>query len=825
MSLAENIAHALGNGKEKKNGGGWLTCCPAHGDAKPSLSITDSADGIAVHCHAGCGYQAVKDELRAKGLLPEREPANGQRRPLNGTASPAGGKDKDSNNLPAHIWSKSRRDADALEIIRKAFALRGIELEEIPLNMRLNEHKGQLSIVCAMRHPFAAEAAEAPEAVHLTLLDAEGRKCETRYQGAKKGLAVLLYNDSGSLVIGEGLETTLSAMLAMGYSGMVCGDAGNLAEMGNMHGKFSQVFVLVDSDTTFTGQRAALRAAERVRNSNKYMSVFLVVPDDSCFTDKPVEKDFNDLSAEAIQEQFKKAEQAGKAVLERLGGMVGHAKEQPDSPLPLIKKNELSEPFPFHVLGPVMAAACRDIQQAVQAPDALIAQCVLASANLAVQPLRDMHIDGRGFPLSLFLLTIAATGERKSAVDQVVLRPHREAEYQADKDMDSLCALYEMELAAWDKEKSVLINDGKRTAEEKQVTLEQLQRRKPKKPLDQKRLVSDFTFEGMYKLFQAGVPSKGLFADEGGQVTGGHGMRQETILATAAGLSKFWDGAPVDRIRVMDGASSLRGRRLAVHLMMQDKVGLDFFSNPILRDQGLGSRMLAAWPTSTAGGRAYSAVNALETAGVQQLHERIDVLLSQQAQYREESNKQELQPPAMTLSHEAKQAWVAFYNQVEAETGPKQTLEPVRGLANKAAEHAARIAGTVQLFENPAAVAVEEWAMQCGVEAAAWYLNEALRICGASNPAAHLLDAEKVLRWIHESGLKTVALPDMYQRGPVRSAGMAKKAVDTLKAHNHLLEPQLAAGEKKPPVICQSGKKSREWWEVHPESNSSFLAD
>lgn len=225
------------------------------------------------------------------------------------------------------------------------------------------------------------------------------------------------------------------------------------------------------------------------------------------------------------------------------------------------------------------------------------------------------------------------------------------------------------------------------------------------------------------------------------------------------------------------------------------------------------------------GGRAYSAVNALETAGVQRLHERIEALLAQPMPYREDSNKQELQPPAMTLSHEAKQAWVEFYNQVEAETGPKQTLEPVRGLANKAAEHAARIAGTVQLFENPAAGAMEVKAMQCGIQAMAWYLNEALRICGASNPAAHLLDAEKVLRWIHESELKTVALPDMYQRGPVRSAGTARKAVETLKAHNHLLEPAIPKGEKKPPVTCQSGKKSREWWEVHPESNSSFLAD
>lgn len=106
-----------------------------------------------------------------------------------------------------------------------------------------------------------------------------------------------------------------------------------------------------------------------------------------------------------------------------LGGIAGHAqdadnKEQPGSPLPLIKKDELSEPFPFHVLRPLIEEACRDIQQAVQTPDALIAQCVLASANLAVQPLRDMDIDGRGFPLSLYLLTIAATGERKSSIDQ-----------------------------------------------------------------------------------------------------------------------------------------------------------------------------------------------------------------------------------------------------------------------------------------------------------------------------------------------------------------------------------------------------------------------
>ncbi|MCI5126835.1 MAG: DUF3987 domain-containing protein, partial [Candidatus Electrothrix sp. AR5] len=370
--------------------------------------------------------------------------------------------------------------------------------------------------------------------------------------------------------IGEGVETTLSAALAMGYSGMVCGDAGNMAGMAKLPDRFREIFILVDSDPGHAGQKAALKAGKDITQANNGASVFLVTPDDSCFTDQPVKKDFNDLSTEEIQERFKAAEQVSRAVIERLGQAVGYneksatAEDQPDSPLPLTKKNETSDPFPFEVLGPIMTKACKDIKEAVQAPDALIAQSVLASANLAVQPLRDVDIDGRVFPLSLFLLTIAATGERKSAVDQVVLKPHREAEYQADKDTVSLLSLYEMEFAAWEQEKNVLIKNNKKTSKEKRPALELLEQRKPEKPLDQKRLVSDFTFEGLYKLFQAGAPSKGLFADEGGQVTGGHGMRQETILSTAAGLSKFWDGSPVDRIRVIDGSSSLHGRRLAV---------------------------------------------------------------------------------------------------------------------------------------------------------------------------------------------------------------------------------------------------------------------
>jgi len=289
---AESIAKALGNGKEQRTRTGWQTCCPVHGDKNPSLSINDSTDrygrpDVSVKCHAGCDYKAVKDALRARGLLPEWKP------PRSTGSARAKGKD----NLPAYIWGQSKNDAEAVATIRKAFTFRSIQLEPIPPNIRLNSYKkGQLSIACAMQSPLDENPPAKPQCVHLTLLDDAGRKRGTKYQGSKTGLVVLLPGkDSSSLVIGEGLETTLSAMQAMGFSGMVCGDAGNMAGMTKMQEQFQKIFILVDSDTSHAGQNAALKAAESIGKANPQAAVWLVAPDDSCFTDAPVELDFNDL--------------------------------------------------------------------------------------------------------------------------------------------------------------------------------------------------------------------------------------------------------------------------------------------------------------------------------------------------------------------------------------------------------------------------------------------------------------------------------------------------------------------------------------------------
>lgn len=42
----------------------WLACCPAHDDSSPSMTIHAADDGrILVKCHAGCGFEEIKDAV------------------------------------------------------------------------------------------------------------------------------------------------------------------------------------------------------------------------------------------------------------------------------------------------------------------------------------------------------------------------------------------------------------------------------------------------------------------------------------------------------------------------------------------------------------------------------------------------------------------------------------------------------------------------------------------------------------------------------------------------------------------------------------------
>src|SRR5215472_16920839 len=88
-------------------------------------------------------------------------------------------------------------------------------------------------------------------------------------------------------------------------------------------------------------------------------------------------------------------------------------------PEPLIPPLADPAPYPLEALSPVLRDAVSEYCQYGQQPVPIAAASALGAASLAVQGLVDIaRDDGLRGPVSLYLLTIALSGERKTSADK-----------------------------------------------------------------------------------------------------------------------------------------------------------------------------------------------------------------------------------------------------------------------------------------------------------------------------------------------------------------------------------------------------------------------
>ena len=296
------------------------------------------------------------------------------------------------------------------------------------------------------------------------------------------------------------------------------------------------------------------------------------------------------------------------------------------------------------------------------------------------------------------------------------------------------------------------------------------------------------TYEGLVRLLAMGQPSIGLFAAEGGQFVGGHGMADDAKLRTAAGLSSLWDGDAIKRIRASDGITVLPGRRVAMHLMVQPDIAAIWFSDRLLLDQGLMSRVLVTAPDAASGTRLWKTPKPESDGIVKGYGARLLKILEQRLPL-VEGTCNELAPRTVSLSAHAQKLWIAFHDHIEQRLGIGRELDPVRGLANKLPEHAARIAAVLTLVNDIAASEVGTDEMQASIELTQHYAAEAMRLFSAGRVSADLREAEQLRVWLLTAwSERHISLPDIYQRGPsaIRDKARAHRAVTILADHGWL---------------------------------------
>ena len=195
-----------------------------------------------------------------------------------------------------------------------------------------------------------------------------------------------------------------------------------------------------------------------------------------------------------------------------------------------------------------------------------------------------------------------------------------------------------------------------------------------------------------------GHPSAALWSDEGGMVTGSHGMGKDSLLGFMAGLNRLWDGGAIHHDRKQAQSVHLEGRRLTVSLMVQPLVlrELTARGGGLTRGSGFLARYLVAAPLSTMGARLYQeAPRGMPrlTAFHQSIRELLDASLPLDDQGR-------LALPVLGLSGGAFAIWRDYHDEIERQLKPLGNYTTVCDFAAKSADNAARIAGCLHVFEG-----------------------------------------------------------------------------------------------------------------------------
>jgi hypothetical protein len=139
-----------------------------------------------------------------------------------------------------------------------------------------------------------------------------------------------------------------------------------------------------------------------------------------------------------------------------------------EEPQPLRRKLPEPDEYPIEALGSVLSVPALKVHETVQSPKAVCGQSFLAAASLAVQGYADVEIDGRVFPVSNFFITIADSGERKTATDTVALAPVNKRQKDLHQEFLSLRDVYEADLSAWKKAREDALS-GKKSRDEKKA--------------------------------------------------------------------------------------------------------------------------------------------------------------------------------------------------------------------------------------------------------------------------------------------------------------------------------------------------------------------
>lgn len=436
----------------------------------------------------------------------------------------------------------------------------------------------------------------------------------------------------------------------------------------------------------------------------------------------------------------------------------------------------VTDDYPAYYLPPLILDAVNDVRRLTQASTPLIAASALCALATACQGLADVKRPGLPgvTPLSLYFLTLADSGERKTAADGFFFEPIRRLEKTMRQQYAECSANFESDKKIWlakirglqrrlEKESQAGRNT---TAVEEELS--QLMKAAPTLPVRMRFMLSDITPAALISELSLNPCTAVLHSNEAADLIKGRTMNNLPMF------NRAWDGQTLDMDR-KDQADSqwVEGARLSTGFAVQPHA-LEFLCGKggnYAREVGYLARTLVAFPNSTAGQRFVDESDNSDSlpSGILTFQSQVHQLLLKAVERHHNGEARRV----LTFEPQAKHRLVAFFNQIESKLNPQfGRLSPIKDFAAKAAEHAARMAAIFEMAQGNAQT-ISEDSMQRALAIIKWYLWEFDRLFAKSPEEKNIeKHAEKILAWMRsKSPLAGFSAPRTFTRREIQQSG------------------------------------------------------
>lgn len=455
-------------------------------------------------------------------------------------------------------------------------------------------------------------------------------------------------------------------------------------------------------------------------------------------------------------------------------------------------------PYPLNAFHLGIKNAAEEVIRQVQAPDALVAMAFLTSMSASAQGLFDVRLPtGQVRPVSLNLLTVAESGERKTAVDNLVSAPLYSFDKQRVKKHQADLAVYDLQKRIWQSVDKGLQRQIAKLAQEG-LPIDELSQQiaehtaaKPTQPRLRRIMRQNATHRAIMDAFEGDGEAVAFMGDEGEIITKGGVLNQIGML------NKVWDGAPLLTLDRSERVSVIvQNPRVTVSYMVQTAVLEDLLEHrgDIMRGSGHWARNLIGWPSSTQGSR-YTYHLDQNWHYLPKFHERVAELLDE---FGRRIDAGVIERTVHEFSDEAIARWIELMNHTEALIAPVGYLHDIKDFASKRVEITGRIAALLHVFsKQEGKISVDT--LNRAVEIVGWHQHEFKRIF--SPPPAipqELADAQQLEHYLHTHywcRSQTFAQKNLVLRnGPVRPSSHLEAALTCLMAQNKV---SISIGQRK----------------------------